>query len=160
MPATAAPISVLIVDDFADGREMLAEYLILRGFIVHAAPDGQRAIEMTRALQPDVVLMDLTLPVVNGLEATRILKQDPNTRAIPIVAVTAHTLDREVASARAAGCDAVISKPFDLIALAEALPRVLTDGCVALDVPGLAPQGRAARMLAFAPRQRGGDVEE
>ena len=153
MPASAAPISVLIVDDFADVREMLAAYLTLRGFSVHSAADGQRAVELTRALRPDIILMNPFLPIVNGLEATRILKKDPSTRAIPIVATTSRALDRDIASARAAGCDAVISKPFDLTALADALPRVLTEGAVALDVPGLAPKGRVARMLSFAARR-------
>ena len=128
---------VLVVDDFQDGRELVAEYLTFRGFTVHTANDGAAAIEMAAAVAPDVVLLDLSMPGIDGWQAARILKSNPSTRNIVVVAVTAHALPRETQAARDAGCDGVICKPFDLTALADALPRIRTQGLKALDVPGL-----------------------
>jgi two-component system cell cycle response regulator DivK len=134
---TAAALSVLVVDDFPDGRELVAEYLTFRGFDVHVASDGAEAIAVARKVRPAIVLMDLSMPGIDGWQATRILKSDPNTQAITVIAVTAHALKRETDAAKAAGCDGVISKPFDLTALADALPLVLKQGPKALKVPGL-----------------------
>jgi CheY-like chemotaxis protein len=131
------PPNVLVVDDFPDGREMVVEYLKFRGFDVHSASGGAEAIELARKIRPAIVLMDLSMPGVDGWQAAKILKTDPETRAITVIAVTAHALKPETDAAREAGCDGVISKPFDLSTLADALPRVLTDGAKALDVPGL-----------------------
>jgi two-component system cell cycle response regulator DivK len=131
------PLSVLVVDDFRDGRELVAEYLTFRGFEVHVACDGAEAIEVARTVQPAIVLMDLSMPGIDGWQAARLLKNDPETQAITIIAVTAHALKRERDAARDAGCDGVICKPFDLTTLADALPRVLKQGATALDVPGL-----------------------
>jgi CheY-like chemotaxis protein len=102
---------VLVVDDFRDGREMYAEYLSQDGFAVAEAADGEEAVAKARALLPDVVLMDLSLPGMDGWEATRVLKADPRTRHIRIVALTAHALASYAESARAAGCDGVVTKP-------------------------------------------------
>ena len=137
--------SVLVVDDFADGRELVAEYLTFRGFVVHCADDGARAIEMVTAVHPDIVLMDLSMPGIDGWRAARVLKSNPSTRKIVVVAVTAHALARETQAAMDAGCDGVISKPFDLTALGDALPRLLTHGAKALDVPGLSLTGKPWR---------------
>jgi CheY-like chemotaxis protein len=134
---TAAPISVLVVDDFSDGRELVAESLCFRGFDMHVACGGAEAIAVAREVRPAIVLMDLSMPGIDGWDATRILKSDPGTQAITVIAVTAHALKRETDAARAAGCDGVISKPFDLTALADASPRVLKRGAAALEVPGL-----------------------
>ena len=128
---------ILVVDDFQDGRELVAEYLAFRGFTVHTAEDGAEAIEVADAVRPDVVLLDLSMPGIDGWQAARILKSNPGTRKMIVVAVTAHALARETQAARDAGCDGVICKPFDLTALGNALPRLLTQGVKALDVPGL-----------------------
>jgi CheY-like chemotaxis protein len=137
-PNTAPPsIRVLVVDDFSDGRELVAEYLTFRGFCVDVARDGAEAIEIARRVQPDFVLMDLSMPGVNGWQATRALKDDVSTQGIIVIALTAHTFEPEMNAARAAGCDAVVCKPFDLATLADALPRVLQHGTAVLDVPGL-----------------------
>jgi two-component system cell cycle response regulator DivK len=132
-----ASVRVLVVDDFPDGRELVAEYLAFRGFEVHVACDGAEAITVARKVRPSIVLMDLSMPGIDGWQAARILKSDPNTRTIVVIAVTAHALKKETDAAKAAGCDGVISKPFDLTALADALPRVLRRGASALEVPGL-----------------------
>jgi len=128
---------VLVVDDFQDGRELVAEYLTFRGFTVHAAKDGAQAIQLADAVEPHVVLLDLSMPGIDGWQVARILKSTPCTRKMIVVAVTAHALAKETQAARDAGCDGVICKPFELTALADALPRLLTQGVKALDVPGL-----------------------
>jgi two-component system cell cycle response regulator DivK len=129
--------SVLVVDDFADGRELVAEYLTFRGFTVHTATSGEQAIQLAHDVLPDIVLMDLAMPGVNGWQAARSLKADSRTQQIIVIAVTAHALKPETDAAKAAGCDGVICKPFDITALGDALAHVLTRGTKALDVPGL-----------------------
>ena len=148
----SSTLSVLVVDDFPDGLELVAEYLTFRGFAVHVARNGEDAIEIARKVKPDIVLMDLSMPGIDGWQAAKILKTDPDTQAICVIAVTAHALKPERDAARASGCDGVICKPFDLKALADALPRVLTDGEKALDVPGLS---RTYTRRAPAKRRRG-----
>jgi CheY-like chemotaxis protein len=120
MPAAGAtsPL-VLVVDDYDDAREMYAESLIASGFRVAEAADGHQAIESARALGPDVILMDLSLPGLDGWEATRRLKADDQTRHIPIVALTGHALAAALAAARQAGCDRCVVKP--------ALPDVVVE---------------------------------
>ena len=102
---------VLLVDDYPDAREMYSEYLQFSGFDVAEAGNGVEAIEKTQALLPDIVLMDLALPRMDGWEATRRLKNDERTRHIPIVALTGHALAGHAEGARAAGCDAFVTKP-------------------------------------------------
>jgi CheY-like chemotaxis protein len=117
---------VLIVDDFEDNRAMYAEFLRFSGFVVSEATNGVEAIEMTQSFAPDVVVMDLSLPVLDGWEATRRLKSDARTRHIPIVALTGHALEGHSQGARAAGCDEFLAKPC----LPETL---LTTVCALLD---------------------------
>ena len=110
-PATALAPLVLIVDDVDHGREICSEYLAFRGFRVATAADGQEALDKAFELLPDVILMDLSLPKIDGWEATRRLKQDERTSAIPVVALTAHALASAHDKAKEAGCDAVVTKP-------------------------------------------------
>lgn len=105
------PPLVLVVDDVAHGREIFAEYLEFRGFRVATAEDGIEAMEKAFDLRPDVILMDLSLPGIDGWEATRRLKQDERTRTIPIIALTAHALVSAHDRAKAVGCDSVVTKP-------------------------------------------------
>jgi two-component system, cell cycle response regulator DivK len=109
--AAALPPLVLIVDDVDHGREICSEYLEFRGFRVATAVDGQEALDKAFELLPDIILMDLSLPKIDGWEATRRLKRDERTRAIPIVALTAHALADAHEKAREAGCDSVVTKP-------------------------------------------------
>jgi CheY-like chemotaxis protein len=102
---------VLVVDDFQDNREMFAEFLSLSGFRVAEASTGREAIDRSFELLPDVILMDLSLPELDGWEATRQLKNDPRTQHIPIVALTGHALADHSREAREAGCDAFLTKP-------------------------------------------------
>ena len=121
----AAADTILVVDDFVDAREMLAEYLRFRGYQVAEASSGAEAVALARELKPAVVLMDLTMPAVDGWEATRILKSDPATKGIVVIAVTANALSRDEAHARSAGCDDYIPKPYDLKQLAGVVDRAL-----------------------------------
>ena len=102
---------ILIVDDFADNRAMYAEYLTYSGFRVEEAANGKEAVEKTLRLLPDLVVMDLALPVMDGWEATKVLKADPRTAGIPVVALTGHALDRHSKKAKDAGCDDFLAKP-------------------------------------------------
>jgi CheY-like chemotaxis protein len=102
---------VLVVDDFVDAREMYGEYLKFCGFRVAEAQNGVEAIEKAKRLKPDLILMDLSMPVVDGWEATRRLKADTVTKEIPVVALTGHAMSGHSESAQNAGCDVVITKP-------------------------------------------------
>ncbi len=102
---------VLVVDDFPDAREMYAEYLAYAGFDVIEASNGVEALERASDSQPDVIVMDLSLPVMDGWEATRRLKANQDTTTIPIVALTGHVLAGISEGAKKAGCDAFVTKP-------------------------------------------------
>jgi CheY-like chemotaxis protein len=102
---------ILVVDDYLEAREICAEYLGFHGYRVVTAEDGLQALERAFEVLPDVILMDLSLPELDGWAATRRLKADPRTRGIPIVALTGHALSAERERALAAGCDDVITKP-------------------------------------------------
>jgi two-component system cell cycle response regulator DivK len=108
--ASQAPL-VLVVDDMEDGREICAEYLAFRKYRVATAADGFEALAKAAELLPDIILMDLSLPGIDGWEATRRLKGDDLTRHIPVVALTAHALRSAHDEAIEAGCHAVITKP-------------------------------------------------
>ncbi len=116
---------VLVVEDYQDAREMYAAYLQFSGFEVAEAGNGIEAIEKTRELLPDIVLMDLALPRMDGWEATRRLKNDDLTRHIPIVALTGHALAGHAEGAREAGCDAFVTKPCLPDALVAEIKRLL-----------------------------------
>ena len=102
---------ILVVDDYQDAREMYAEYLQFSGFRVAEAKNGNEAVEQALALKPALILMDLSLPGMDGWEATRRLKADESTRHIPIVALTGHALAGASEGAKKAGCDSFVTKP-------------------------------------------------
>jgi two-component system cell cycle response regulator DivK len=102
---------VLLVDDYPDAREMYTEYLQYSGFDVVEAGNGMEALQRAVDATPDIILMDLSLPVMDGWEATRRLKADQRTASIPVVALTGHALAGISQGAKAAGCDAFITKP-------------------------------------------------
>ncbi|MEN3338669.1 MAG: two-component system, cell cycle response regulator DivK [Acidobacteriota bacterium] len=111
MTVPVLPPLILLVEDFDDAREMYSEYLSFSGFRVATATTGQQAVEDARTLNPDLILMDLSLPGLDGWEATRILKNDPATAHLVIVALSAHALASDGEGARRAGCDGFIAKP-------------------------------------------------
>ena len=122
-----APL-VLVVDDMDDGREICAEYLAFRKYRVATAADGYEALAKAAELLPDIILMDLSLPGIDGWEATRRLKDDAATRHIPVVALTAHALKSAHDQAVAAGCDAVVTKPILPRDLEAEIRRILSAG--------------------------------
>jgi CheY-like chemotaxis protein len=105
-----APL-VLIVDDFADIRDAYTDFFVFRGYRVAGAGDGLQAIEQARELLPDLILMDLSLPGIDGWEAVRRLKADARTQHIRVVALTCHALADTRQTALDAGCDAFLAKP-------------------------------------------------
>jgi CheY-like chemotaxis protein len=105
---------LLIVEDNAENRDMLSRRLARRGFTIAVAEDGRSGVAAVREARPDLVLMDLGLPEIDGCEATRRLKADPDTSAIPVIALTAHALAEDRARALAAGCDEFDTKPVEL----------------------------------------------
>lgn len=119
-----APL-VLVVDDFAAGRELCAEYLEFRGYEVATAADGAEALDKAVELRPDAILMDLSLPEIDGWEATRRLRGDTRTRGIKIIALTAHALEAERDRALEAGCDEVVTKPVIPKQLERVVRRLL-----------------------------------
>lgn len=116
---------VLIAEDNTENLDMLRRRLERRGFAVFAAGDGQQAIEQTLALKPDIVLMDVSMPVLSGLEATRAIRQKPEIAKTPIVALTAHAMDGDRARCLEAGCDAYATKPVDLPSLIATMERLV-----------------------------------
>ncbi len=118
---------VLIVDDYPDAREMYSEYLQFSGFDVVEASNGMEALQRAVDAAPDIILMDLSLPVMDGWEATRRLKADKRTATIPVVALTGHALAGISEGARNAGCDAFVTKPCLPEDLVKEIRRVLDE---------------------------------
>jgi CheY-like chemotaxis protein len=102
---------VLVVDDYEDNRDLYSEYLGYVGFDVAVAANGEDALSQATDGQPDVILMDLSLPLMDGWEAIKRLKEDPRTRSIPVIAITGHVMPDHVARAKEAGCDDFCAKP-------------------------------------------------
>lgn len=120
----SAPL-VLIVEDDEDQREMYATYLASQGLHVRTAADGINAVMVARESRPDIIIMDLGLPRVDGWQATRHLKQDPKTSHIPVIACTAQILRGAVVDAIDAGCDGYITKPCPPEDLLVEINRIL-----------------------------------
>jgi len=142
---------VLIVEDFDDAREILSSMLQFYGFRVAEAVRGSEAVEKAVQLLPDIVLMDLALPGMDGYQATRSLKSNPRTRKIPVIAVTAHALPEDEKKAREAGCDSFLTKPVHPTELLGEMRRFLDGSSSAF--PGASPP----RPPAFPPRSPRGD---
>ncbi|HUJ26744.1 MAG TPA: response regulator [Myxococcales bacterium] len=127
---------VLVVDDFADNREMYSEYLSFSGYDVIEAQNGKEAVEAAQAKMPDIIIMDLSLPVMDGWEATRRLKADDRTRQIPVVALTGHALAGHSKGAREAGCDSFLAKPCLPDQLVAEIKRMLEAGKATIKAKG------------------------
>jgi two-component system, cell cycle response regulator DivK len=102
---------VLLAEDFEDARDLYRDYLEFSGFTVHTANNGREAVQQALMLQPDLILMDASMPVLDGWQATRELKANPATRHIPILALTAHAFNDARQQANAVGCDGFVTKP-------------------------------------------------
>lgn len=105
---------ILLVEDNEMNRDMLSRRLARNGFTVAIAVDGRQGVDMATSEKPDLILMDMSLPVMDGWEATRHVKADPTTSKIPVIALTAHAMTDDRQKALAAGCDDFDSKPVDL----------------------------------------------
>jgi CheY-like chemotaxis protein len=107
-------LKILLVEDNEMNRDMLSRRLTRRGYEVVIAIDGQQGVELAGSVGPDVILMDMSLPIIDGWEATRRLKADAATAAIPVIALTAHAMSGDREQALAAGCDDYDTKPIEL----------------------------------------------
>ena len=116
---------VLLVEDNEMNRDMLSRRLIRRGFQVVFAMDGQQGIDLARSERPDVILMDMSLPIVDGWEATRRIKADDATRSVPVIGLTAHAMSGDREKAIEAGCDDYDTKPVELDRLIGKIERLL-----------------------------------
>jgi two-component system, cell cycle response regulator DivK len=110
---------ILLVEDNEMNRDMLSRRLSRKGYVVVVAVDGQEGVERARSESPELILMDMSLPVKDGWTATRELKDDPATRSIPIIALTAHAMSGDREKALEAGCDDYDTKPIELPRLLE-----------------------------------------
>jgi two-component system cell cycle response regulator DivK len=105
---------LLLVEDNEMNRDMLSRRLTRKGYEVVCAVDGEKGVAMVKSESPDLILMDMSLPVMDGWEATRQLKADDSTKSIPVIALTAHAMDGDEQKARDAGCDDYDTKPVEL----------------------------------------------
>jgi len=119
---------ILLVEDNEMNRDMLSRRLERKGFEVVIAVDGQAGVDMASSTNPDIILMDLSLPVMDGWEATRRLKADSATQSIPVIALTAHAMSGDEVKAREAGCDDYDTKPVNLNRLLEKIGNLLGNG--------------------------------
>jgi CheY-like chemotaxis protein len=119
---------ILLVEDNEMNRDMLSRRLERKGFEVLIAVDGQAGVDMASTTSPDIILMDLSLPVMDGWEATRRIKADPATQGIPVIALTAHAMKEDEQKARDAGCDDYDTKPVNLNRLLDKIGNLLGSG--------------------------------
>ena len=119
---------VLLVEDNELNRDMLSRRLVKRGFDVSIAVDGAEALDAIRSNRPDLVLMDMSLPVMTGWDATTALKAAPETQSIPVIALTAHAMSGDRQKALEAGCDEFETKPVELPRLLEKMKALLGEG--------------------------------
>lgn len=118
---------ILLVEDNEMNRDMLSRRLKRRGYEVLIAVDGAKGVEMTSSQTPDLILMDMSLPVMDGWEATKNIKADPTTKSIPVIALTAHAMSGDRQKALEAGCDDYDTKPIDLSRLLSKIQSFLGD---------------------------------
>jgi two-component system cell cycle response regulator DivK len=104
--------TILVVEDQEDNRQILRDLLGSAGFRMIEAHDGEEALTVARSERPNLILMDIQLPILDGYEATRSIKRDPELKHIPVIAVTSYALSGDEERARAAGCDGYVGKPY------------------------------------------------
>jgi two-component system cell cycle response regulator DivK len=116
---------VLLVEDNEMNRDMLSRRLTRRGFEVVSAVDGQQGVDLARSEKPDIILMDMSLPVMDGWEATRRVKSGDDTRNVPVIGLTAHAMSGDRERAIEAGCDEYDTKPVEIDRLIDKIERLL-----------------------------------
>ena len=117
---------ILVVEDQEDNRRIIRDLLTSAGYELLEAVDGEAGVSLAKSERPDLILMDIQLPVLDGYEATRRIKADPELQAIPVVVVTSYALSGDDAKAQAAGCDAYVAKPFSPRQLLATIQKFLT----------------------------------
>jgi two-component system cell cycle response regulator DivK len=138
---------ILVVEDQPDNRQIIRDMLAPTDYEITEAEDGQQALEAIAKQRPDLILMDIQLPIIDGYTATRKIKADPALRSIPIIAVTSYALSGEEKKARAAGCDDYVPNPFCLLLAQSEHPAVLNQ-CPLLGVKQRCPDVR------YSPKSR------
>ena len=118
---------ILVVEDQDDLRAILRDFLTASGYDVVEAADGGEGVAKARSLRPDLILMDIQLPVLNGYETTRQIKADPNLKATPIIAVSSYAMRSDEEKARASGCDHYVTKPYSPVQLLRIIRGFLGD---------------------------------
>ena len=116
---------ILLVEDNELNRDMLSRRLAKNGYEIAQAVNGEESVQLTKTLLPDLILMDMSLPVMDGWEATRLIKDDPMTQNIPIIALTAHAMEEDRQKALDAGCDEYDTKPIELARLLDKIRQFL-----------------------------------
>ncbi|MBK5256651.1 MAG: response regulator [Vicinamibacteria bacterium] len=129
-------VNVLLVEDNEMNRDMLSRRLTKRGYVVAMAIDGQQGVDMAVSEKPDIILLDMSLPVVDGWEAAQKMKADPASQNVPLIALTAHAMASDRERALSAGCDDFDTKPVEL-------PRLLAKMEALLKAKGIAPPEKA-----------------
>ncbi|MFQ5743597.1 MAG: response regulator [Acidobacteriota bacterium] len=122
---TTESFKILLIEDNEMNRDMLSRRLIRKGYEVVIAVDGQQGLDMARSQSPDLILMDMSLPIIDGWETTRQLRASEATRRIPVIALTAHAMAGDREKALEAGCDDYDTKPVDLPRLNEKIKALL-----------------------------------
>jgi two-component system, cell cycle response regulator DivK len=117
--------TILVVEDQEDNRQILRDLLASAGFRMVEAHDGRQALAVARSERPDLILMDIQLPLVDGYEATRSIKRDPELKHIPVIAVTSYALSGDEKKALEAGCDAYVAKPYSTRSLLAKIGQFL-----------------------------------
>jgi CheY-like chemotaxis protein/anti-sigma regulatory factor (Ser/Thr protein kinase) len=141
---------ILLVEDNALNRDMLSRRLVRRGYDVVMAVDGEEGVRRARADAPDLILMDMSLPVLDGWEAARQIKGAPETRHVPIVALTAHAMAGDREQALAAGCDDFDTKPVELESLLAKIELLLAAGATAVPPPPVPARRLTIEQVALA----------
>lgn len=118
---------ILLIEDNEMNRDVVCRRLTKRGFEMLTAFDGQEGVQKVKSLKPDLVLMDMSLPVMDGWEATRVIKADDDIKHIPVIALTAHAMSGDREKALAAGCDDYDTKPIELKRLLDKINALLSD---------------------------------
>ncbi|MGE5264978.1 MAG: response regulator [Acidobacteriota bacterium] len=116
---------ILVVEDNPDNSDLVVDVLTLRGHEVIQAANGREGVEMARVRHPDLILMDISLPIVDGFAATEEIKRDPQLKPVPVIALTAHAMAGDEKRALAAGCNGYITKPIDIKTFANRIQAFL-----------------------------------
>ena len=144
---------ILLVEDNEMNRDMLSRRLERKGYAVMLAVDGQEGVAMATAQAPDLVLMDMSLPVMSGWEATKVLKDDPQLRSIPVIALTAHAMSADREKALNAGCDDFDTKPIDLEGLLKKIEALLKKNIETDPTAAQSPNREAALHMGSQRKQ-------